>query len=211
MTGPGRQRRRWKRWALLVLLLVVAFVPVERYRPSCGGWESRHFFGGPMRDVYVGMITEAMAKDGIPHIRIGNEVFTNLIYPTLLLNYGAEWQSHTEFAMNTEWRIVSNIAHGYGPNETRVTPPPVLVELLAEARAQIENDPSLDEREKWDAQQLIFDNDCELTRAAAIRIEDMATEDLARYVPKSPLPPGCAPLDMRGWRRACGLVTGEWW
>jgi hypothetical protein len=193
----GRRRRWW--WLVAIgvpvaLVLVLYYAPVVRYRPSCGGWAVRHYFNGPMRDVFVDQMTEGMRRDKFPYVRIGNELFIQLFDPD-------------DFIINADWKIANSIGFGYGPGDTRITPPLVLSALMDEAKAIIEQDPSMSEEEKkWETSGM-FHGDCELIRAAAIRIEDMKPEELLRYVPKSPLPPKCTPYNMRSWGRRCGRVV----
>jgi hypothetical protein len=191
-------RRRW--WWLVAigvpvaLVLVLYYAPVVRYRPSCGGAAVRYYFDGPMRDVFVDQMTEGMRRDKFPYVRIGNELFIQFFDPD-------------DFLINTDWRIASSIGSGFGPGDTRITPPPALLALVEKAKDIIEHDPSMSEEEKKRKAWTLFGGDCELIRAAAIRIEDMKPEELLRYVPKSPLPPKCTPYNMRGWRRDCGRVV----
>jgi hypothetical protein len=178
----------------VALVVTLIYAPIERYRPSCGGWKVRHYFDGPMRQGFVDKMTEAMADEGFPHIRIGTEIFIRI--------YDGD-----DFIINNDWKIAEMIGLGYGPGNGRITPPPILVDIMDEARKTIEDDQSLSEMEKKKERGVIFRDDCELIRAAAIRIEDMAPNDLLRYVPKSPRPPQCTPRNMRGWRRECGAVV----
>ncbi|HYF86120.1 hypothetical protein [Azospirillum sp.] len=192
---------RWggRRWLVVVgfpvaLVLTLIYAPIERYRPSCGGWKVRHYFDGPMRQVFVDKMTEAMAEDGFPHIRVGNSVFIR-------------FHDVDDFIINNDWKIAEAIGLGYGPGDSRFTPPPILTDIMDKARQAVEGDPSLSETKRKRETNFLFRDDCELIRAAAIRIEDMAPDDLLRYVPKSPLPPQCTPYNMRGWRRECGAVV----
>lgn len=193
--------RRWGvRWWLMTMGLLVAlflalvYAPIQRYRPSCGGMKINHYFDGPMRDVFVDMMTEAMAEDGFHYIRVGREIFIRLY-------------DFDDFILNNDWKISESIGLGHGPGNTRIPAPPTLLLLMKKAQEIIEVDQSLSEFEKKKKIDFLFRNDCELIRAAAIRIEDMAAEDLLRYIPKSPLPLECTPLNMRGWRRQCGAVV----
>ena len=196
--------KRWggRRWLVVLglpvaLVLILIYAPIERYRPSCGGRVIRHYFDGPMREVFVDEMAEAMEHDGFPYVRLGNELFIRVFDPD-------------DFIINTDWKIAQSIGLGYGPGDTRISPPPVLSALMDKVKRIINQDKSLSEAEKKYEMGVIFRDDCELIRAAAIRIEDMAPEDLLRYVPKSPLPSQCTPRNMRGWRRGCGaVVRGE--
>ena len=194
MSRWGGWRRRLAIGLPVVLLLVLVYAPIERYRPSCGGRIIRYYFDGPMREVFVDNMAEAMARNGFPYVRLGNELFIRLFDPD-------------DFIINTDWRVAQSIGFGYGPGTTRISPPPVLTALMGEAKKIIEQDHSFSEKEKKLETTVLFDGDCELIRAAAIRIEDMAPADLLRYVPKSPLPPQCTPYNMQGWRRDCGAVV----
>lgn len=164
---------------------MLIYAPIERYRPSCGDWKVRHYFNGPMRQVFVDKMTEAMAEDGFHHIRVGNSNFIR-------------FHDVDDFLINNDWKIAAAIGLGYGPGDSRFTPTPILIDIMDKARHAIEGDPSPSETKKKREMSFLFRDDCELIRAAAIRIEDMAPEDLLRYVPKSPLPPLCTPYTTCG-------------
>lgn len=193
-----RQWGGW-RWRLAIglpiaLLLVLVYAPIERYRPSCGDRIIRYYFDGPMREVFVDMMAEAMTQSGFPYLRLGNKLFIRLFDPD-------------DFIVNTDWRVAQSIGFGYGQGATRVSPPLVLTALMDTVTRIIEEDQSLSEKKKKLETTVLFDSDCTLIRAATIRVEDMAPADLLRYVPKSPLPSECTPRNMRGWRKDCGTVV----
>jgi hypothetical protein len=158
-------------------------------------------------------MARAMRDWDFPYIRIGNELFIRVFDPDNVL-------------INTNWRIA------YSVSLDQMNPPPVLSALIdtvienikqnqppPEKKEQskmdgrdvmieiIKQDQPLSEKKKQLGMIRLFGGDCELIRAAAIRIEDMAPDELLRYVPKSPLPSECTPLKMRGWGRECGTVV----
>jgi len=53
----------------------------------------------------------------------------------------------------------------------------------------------------------LFGYDCELFRAATIRIEDMRPDEMLHFVPKSPLPAGCDFFRVRAWNEKCGRLA----
>lgn len=195
-------RRRVWRWGLAVavpiaFLLIIDYAPINPYRPSCGGMGVPIYFDGPLRNVFVDKMEESMTRNKFPHLRIGN---------TLLIRF----PDPDDFLINTDWRIAHSIGFGYGPGGTRITPPPVVSALIDKVKDIIEQDQSMSDEKKKREMQLMFEQDCELIRAAAIRVEDMEPSKLLRYIPHSPLPSECKPTNMRGWRRECGrVVQGE--
>lgn len=162
---------------MITVLLIVLFAPLEHYRPACDAWREIEF-EGPMRDAYVDHLTEALTEEAFGHIRIGNEVFVRLVYPFHYFSNLPTWASLDGFLINTEWRIAANIARGYGPDDSRIKPPPALIELVEKHKmALIRRFPEKDWTDPEYSSDIFFRN-CELIRAAAIRIEDMQPEDL---------------------------------
>ncbi|HYG85079.1 MAG TPA: hypothetical protein VD978_02370 [Azospirillum sp.] len=125
---------------LAALLLIVLFVPVERYRPSCREHWNQINLEGPMREEYIGMLTQDMDREGFSHIRIGNEIFVRVLYPVHLFNHAPNWTSLGEFLDNTESKIAAGIAGGYRPDGTRSDPPPALAAMHAKAKALLEEE-----------------------------------------------------------------------
>lgn len=215
MTMNGGRRLRWRLLALVAALFVVLFVPVERYRPSCGGMWDPIYFEGSMRDEYVGMLTEALAEEGFFHIRIGNEVFVKLVYPLGFyesqLSARSQWrispigrfETLHEFLINNEWRIAHAISDGYGPGGRRITPPQPLVDALAEYR-RLRGDRYT--ATAWQSG-MHFGGNCQLLRAAAIRIEDVKPEQLQRFVPHPPHRSQCHHPSEWYWDLDCGYIT----
>ena len=221
MRRSGGWRSRWWLLTLAAVLLVVLFVPVERYRPSCGGMWERTYFDGPMRDEYVGRLTEALTENGFFHVRIGNEVFVKLVYPIYFyesflparspwrLSPVGSFHSLDHFAINVEWRLVHSIIAGYGPNNTRIVPPQPVLDLLARERGQIEADTTVNEETLTWRLDFLTRDDCEVARATMIRIEDMRPEELLHYVPKTQRPERCGWGSDRVWDWRCGdLIRG---
>lgn len=162
---------------MIALLLLVLFVPMERYRPACDSWRKTRF-EGPMREAYLGQLTEVLTEEAFGHIRIGDAVFVRFVYPFHYFSDPPTWFSLREFLSNTEWRIAANIADGYGPGGSRIQPPPVLVDLVEKHRAFMSRKfPETDWAHSGYSSGLFYHN-CRLIRAAAIRIEDMRPEDL---------------------------------
>jgi hypothetical protein len=168
--------RPW-RMTMIALLLVVLFVPMERYRPACDVWREIRF-EGPMRDVYVDQLTEALTEEAFGHIRIGDEVFVRLVYPFHYFSGPPTWDSLHEFLINMEWRIASNIVHGYGPDDSRVEAPPEPVEPEEKHGGGLIRKSPQEGRTSAGRPSSIFRDDCELIRAASIRIENKQPEGL---------------------------------
>lgn len=171
----GRIRRRW---IVLAVLLVIPFIPLDRYRPSCDDLREIRM-AGPMRDVYVDSLTEVLTWEGFLHIRIGNEIFFSLVDSFRIPGVGAIPARLNNLLRNWEWRIASNIAYGYGPGDSRIQPPPILLDLMKKEEERL--DEKYPQRKgEWRPRELFYRN-CELIRAAAIRIEDMRPEDLEEF------------------------------
>lgn len=203
------RRSRWRRivLALAALLAVVLLVPLERYRPSCGGWRYRTYLDGPMRDEYVGMLTELLAEEGFLYVRIGNEVFVKLVYPLQAFNRPPKWDSLFTLLINYEWRFARSISAGYGPNHNRINPPQPLLDAMARYQALRG---SIKEPGNWEEvweRGRVFDDDCELLRAATIRVEDMDPERMLTYVPEPSLPALCGFGNVRAWDPRCGATV----
>ncbi len=134
-------RRRGVRWwlmtmgLLVTLILVLVYAPIQRYRPSCGSRIIRHYFDGPMREVFVDEMAETMAWFRFPYVRLVSELFIRVFDPD-------------DFIINHDWRVAQSIGFGYGPGDTRISPPPALLALMDKARKIIEQDESLSEGKK---------------------------------------------------------------
>lgn len=83
-----------------------------------------------MRKVFVDKMTEAMTEDGFPHIRVGNSVFIRV-------------HEGDDFIINNDWKIAGAIDLGYAPGNGRITPPPILMDIMRKTRKAIEDDNSL--------------------------------------------------------------------
>jgi hypothetical protein len=121
---------------MVTVLLIVLFVPLEHYRPACDAWRETEF-EGPMRDVYIDQLTAALTEEAFGHIRIGDEVFVRLVYPFHYFSGLPTWSSLYGFLINKEWGIAANIARGYGPGNSRIEPPPALIELVEKHRTAL--------------------------------------------------------------------------
>lgn len=211
MTRGGGWRQRWRLLALAALLTVVLLVPVERYRPCFGDRWYGIYLNGPMRDEYVGYLTEEMASDGFSYIRVGNEVFIKLVYLFHVFNRPPKWDSLGEFLINSEHKIASSIANGYD-HKGRVELPAKLREVRAEANTLFEEEKARRPGERKWKEFSDYAYDFELFRATVIRVEDMDPDDMLYFIPKNPLPADCDFFHLRAWSRYCGKVvrgTGE--
>lgn len=129
-----------------------------------------------MRGVYVDWLVKILEEEDFSYIRISDEIFVKFFYPFLFMGLSPLWPSLDEFLNNMEWRIASNIAYGHGASGDRIAPPSALIDLVKKHDAFLRQIP----HEEWSQtgySTRIFHN-CELIRAAAIRIEDMAPEDV---------------------------------
>jgi hypothetical protein len=126
-----------------------------------------------MRDAYVGQLAEFLESYEFPHFRIGNEVFFRFVdSPYMLIPFlPFSEESPHNILINWEWRIAYNIAGGYGPGDSRIEPPSILLELEnVHQEHQRRKYPHVEDT--WGSRGAFYGG-CELIRAAAIRIEDM--------------------------------------
>lgn len=173
-----RLRRRWIGGLVLVLSLIVAFVPVERYRPACWIHLDRLGFEGRMREDYIAWLTDGLRDEGFAHLRFGDDVFLRLIYPWHWIDPGPHFDTLGNFLLNMEWRYVNSIVSGLRVDGTKGDPPEVLRGLSKRLAESSQSEASAY-------------TDCEVMRAAMIRVEDLRREQRRRVVPKNPRPDGC--------------------
>lgn len=153
--------------------LVLTMVPTKRYVPLCGARDV-HLLHGPMREQYVALLAQAMAEDGFRHYRHGNTILVPVL-PVLDGQWPMNWEN---FQLNIPWRIASNIARGVtiGPHSYR---PPAPVLRLLETEGP--HGPYPRQKEGSSAQygpDYRFVEDCNLFRAAVLKVEAMPSEAL---------------------------------
>jgi hypothetical protein len=172
--------RRWVRrvfFATLGLVLFFSTVPTWRYKPFCNG-SPDYYIAGPQRTDFVDKVERAMDEAGMVHVRLGDSIYQP--YLPLLDGWfsvemdGRPWDRY-DIRRNLEWRFVSNMAHGHG-RSIRNTPrwepieiPPALVAAIEDHSDAYDIVPPIDTNDEY----RIYEN-CDVKRAAAIRVEDMA-------------------------------------
>lgn len=157
---------------LYILMFIFLYSYLDRYRPGCYRGEKEEMeFAGPMRDAYVGQWVELLEENGLPYRRIGNEIFFRFVDTLGLSDITRSPFSYSDLQLNWEWRVATNIAYGYGPGDSRIEPPPILLELTERHRDHLNR--KYPDPEDVQMRRNIFYENCELIRAAAIRIEDM--------------------------------------
>lgn len=182
---------------MLVALLVILFVPIERYHPSCRAGRENVQFSGPMREEYIAWLTEGLHDDEFSYLRFGDDVFVRIFYPVRMIGEPRLFETLNEYLINHEWRFVRNIIDGYRADGTRGDPPQVLRGLSIRLKDSGRTDFAL------------F-SDCEVMRAAMIRVEDLTPEQRRRVIPKSPLPFRCYARHVRdpdNFDPRCGDLT----
>lgn len=150
-----------------------------------------------MREEYVAWLTKGLREDEFPYLRVGDDVFVRVFYPIRMVGERRLFQNLHEYLINNEWRFVSNIIHGCRADGTRGDPPQVLRGLSIRLKDSGRTD-------------LTPYSDCEVMRAAMIRVEDLAPEQRRRVIPKSPLPSGCYARHVRDpddFDPRCGDLT----
>jgi hypothetical protein len=169
--------------AFAALFAATVLVPLRLYKPSCGdptlsilGGPPR--INGPLRPEYVEMLTRAMREEGFRFWRIGETILVPLLP---IFDGNRIFDTWTDFVINTEWRIASSIANGYTVHGC--APPPEAVRRLdagikgtcGGVRPERQPDGGL-----VYARGVEITNDCDLFRAAVIRIEDIDGESRPR-------------------------------
>jgi len=174
MTGRGP--RRWRRLgaalaATALLVLFLAVVPIERYRPACASFHE-DLQEGPLRQQYIELLTEAMREDGVTYARIGDTIYTPVFD---ILQWDQIFSGRREFFDNNEWKIASSIGRGVTLNGRYFPPPEPVLALIRETESRYGPFP----RRLPNGQILLGPDErfrnCELMRAAIIRVEDMAS------------------------------------
>jgi len=192
----GRMIRRGVLCSLVALVGTVLFLgatllPLKRYVPICGS-EDTHVLHGPMREQYVALLAQAMALDGFRYYRNGNTI----LVPLWPLFDGQRHMNWENFQLNFPWRMAANIAEGVqiGPHFYR--PPAPVLQLLGVVGPW---GPYPRQKEGSSAQygpNYRFVEDCNLFRAAVLKVEAMPSEalpdlnaiDRARHARTEPRP-----------------------
>jgi len=161
------------------LFLAITLLPLKPYVPICGRRDD-HVLHGPMREQYVALLAQSMAEEGFRYYRDGNTILVP-VWPVF------DGRRHRDWA---------NIAEGVqiGPHFYR--PPAPVLRLLG-----IEGPygPYPRSKEGSSAQygpDYRFVEDCNLFRAAVLKVEAMPAEalpdlnaiDRARHARSQPRP-----------------------
>lgn len=173
------------------LLLVLTLVPAKKYVPVCG-WPDRHVLRGPMREQFVALLAQAMAEKGFRHYRNGDTILVP-VWPVFDGNGRWDW---TDFQLNLPWRMALNIAEGVTIGPDRYRPPaPVLRLLETEGPYGPYPRPKEGSSVRYGPDHR-FVEDCNLFRAAVLKVEAMPSEalpdlnaiDRARHARTEPRP-----------------------
>lgn len=159
--------------ASAALLSVLTLVPMMRYVPRCGGPDV-HILHGPMREQYVALFAQAMAAEGFRYFRNGNTI----LVPVWPVFDGARHLNWENFQLNIPWRIALNIAQGVVIGAHSYRPPTPVLRLLGTERPY---GPCPRPKEGSSAQygpDYRFIEDCNLFRAAVLKVEAMPSETL---------------------------------
>lgn len=170
---------RWLAWraaaGLLVaaaLLAVATLVPMWVYKPSCGRDHpvlGRPRIEGPLRPEYVEMFTRLTRQEGFRHWRAGDTI----LVPLLPIFDGSKLFNWADFTLNMEWRVAYSIVNGYAADGC-ARPPEAVRRLYGDVKGScgwpVERTP---DGRRIPPPTFWIRDDCNLFRAAVIRIEDM--------------------------------------
>lgn len=172
---PSAKLLTLSKWVLgcASLFLALTLVPAKRYVPVCGSPDA-HVLHGPMREQYVALLAQAMAEHGFRYYRNGNTV----LVPVWPVFDGERRMGWTDFQLNWPWRMALNIAHGVqiGPDFHR-PPAPVLHLLGVEGPYGPYPRPKEGSSVRY-GPDYRFVEDCNLFRAAVLKVEAMPAEAL---------------------------------
>lgn len=154
---------------IAILFVLLTIVPTQAYEPSCGH-RPRVAVKGPIREQYVALLVQSLERLNFTHRRVGNTV----LVPVLPIFDGTKHFSNwREFVVNFEWKLASSVADGV-TIEGRFFPPPTpLVQLLEAGDATPEPFPRRRNGRASYGPDPRFKDDCDLFRAAVIRVEDL--------------------------------------
>lgn len=201
---------RWLAWRAAAGLIVVAvlfaaaaLVPMQVYKPSCGrapkwGLNGRPRIDGPLRPEYVEMFTHAMREEGFRYWRVRDAILVPLL-PIFDGNSHWDW---TDFIINNEWRIAYSIVNGYTADGC-APPPEAVRRLYGDIKGTCGVPPErLPEGRVVYPPSFWIRGDCNLLRAAVIRIEDMpwplpVLEGPSAFWDKKAGPPETGPAPQR--------------
>lgn len=183
--------------------------PVDPYVPACGAKRSIAL-KGPMREPYVRMLTETLKREGFFHVQIGNMIFLKLINPESYFRQAPLFGDIHNLLINTEWRIAMNIARGTVLDNVNHPPPDILIAAIEQAKVNYDSLGGVDENFFLKGIGPVFAFDCEVFRAAALKVEDMGEGELDHFELKIPLPERCHLIMIRSWSQKCGrLIPAE--
>ncbi|WP_180284497.1 hypothetical protein [Azospirillum oleiclasticum] len=181
----------------MAAVLVLLFVPIIRYQPYCTFTRGDLYFEGPLREEYRAWILHGLEEQKFPYLLFGDDIYVKAIQILRDLDDRSLYHGQFDFLDNVQWRYVRNVVLGYRPDKTRGEPPALLRGLAARVgpNAEVDLDPF---------------SDCEVMRAAMIRVEDLTPEQRRRVIPKSPLPFRCYARHVRdpdNFDPRCGDLT----
>ena len=130
---------------------------------------------GPMREQYVGLLAQAMAEDEFRHLRNGNTLLVP-VWP--IFDGGGRWD-WIDFQLDVPWRIALNIGQDVTVGAHWCSPPAPVLRLLEEIEGPFGPYPRPKEGSsaKYGPDHR-FAEDCNLFRAAVLKVEAMPSEAL---------------------------------
>jgi hypothetical protein len=180
VSGDAARGSPWHIAAGLILVAalfgLLTVVPTQAYEPSCSH-RPRVAVKGPMREQYVALLVQSMEKLNFTYRRIGDTV----LVPVLPIFDGTkQFSNWREFVVNFEWKLASSVADGVKVEDRFFPPPEPLLRLLEVSEAADGDFPRRRNGRVLYGPDPRFKDDCNLFRAAVIRIEDMETDLRAR-------------------------------
>lgn len=205
MSGSAAHRRagRIAGWLFgaVALFVSLTIVPTQEYMPTCGG---RYGVAvkGPLREQYLEMLVEYMARENFTHLRRGDTILVPLLP---IFDGSKHFRNWREFAVNHEWKLASAVAEGVTLQGRFFPPPEPLVRLLGSRAPDGEFFTRRRNGRVFHGSDPRFKDDCELFRAAVLKVEAMPSEappdpgaiDRARHARTAETPPASGPAPQR--------------